>query len=55
MATFAKTATKGTTIMPEPSSAHTCEKDNVRLWYSIWNGGNEASGIPGSTLPVNSK
>lgn len=29
IATFANTATSGTTMIPEPSSAHTCVNDNV--------------------------
>lgn len=32
MATLAKTATKGTTIIPDPSSVHTSVNDRVRLW-----------------------
>lgn len=39
-------------MMPDPSSVQTSVNDNVRLWYSIWNGGRLTSGIPGSTLPV---
>lgn len=52
MATFDKAATNGTTMIPEPSSVHTSLKLNVRFWYSIWNGGNDTSGIPGTVSPI---
>ena len=53
IATLAKTATNGTTIIPDPRSWQIVKKDIVSFLYSKLNGGKENVGTPGSTLPVN--
>lgn len=51
MAMLAKTATRGITIIPLPSSEHISTNPKVVLRYSMENGGTSNDGIPGSTLP----
>lgn len=52
IATFAKTATKGTTMMPDPNSLQISINPAVWFLYSISKGGNENAGTPGATFPI---
>lgn len=55
IAIFAKTATKGTTIIPVLSSEQISKKLYVVFPFCIVNGGKINDGIPETTFPDNSK